>query len=69
MNKVFTYFSNHSLVTQVVRVWADQLGGLRFPSIKIGYSKPTRAESQEGKTALVESSRVTYYSILMTRVT
>ena len=34
-------------------------GGLKILCIKIGYGKPSRAESPEGSSAVAESSRVT----------
>ena len=51
--------SNSSSEKQVVRVWAEVVGGLKTTCIKIGYSEPTRAESREGSSIPPESSRVT----------
>ena len=54
-------FMKNFLFQWVVEVWADQTAGGVWKSlcIKIGYSEPIRAESQEGTSTRAESSRVT----------
>ena len=48
------------VATRVVGVWPMVVeGGWKTLCIKIGYSKPTRAESREGSSTLAKSSRVT----------
>ena len=43
----------------VVEEWADQTGENPMTlSIRIGYSKPIRAESREGSSTTAKSSRV-----------
>ena len=55
-----TYMTLFEFLAQVVRVWADQVGGgVKTLCIKIGYSEPTRAESREGSSPRAGSSRVT----------
>ena len=57
--KAYLNSSFESISSSVVEEWAERTGGWKTQCNKIAYGKPTRAESQDGSSSKVESSRVT----------